>query len=363
MSKKTTTLTWYSAVPLWLLISFAYKNPEAIEKYYSRLFYPFFFDLHQYFTDLIPFSLGDLLYSTAVIFLLRSFYKKIPYWKAKPKNIILDFGAVTIMIIWIFHLSWGFNYHRVPLSKQLKISISYNKKDLEDRIDKIIEQSNYWHDHLVSSDTLAVQFPFSKDEILQKTHLKNPFYEESILKDLKVKKSLLSLPLSYMGYAGYLNPFTLESQVNERMPLMSLITTSLHEKAHQLGYASEKEANFIAYFSAITSDDPYFQYAGNTFAFRYFYSEFYKLEPEKAKEKLKMLRPGILKDFKEVSNFWKKYENPFEIVFDKTYNVYLKANGQIKGIKSYNEMVGLVINYHKNKERFLQCSMNYPLNL
>ena len=62
---------------------------------------------------------------------------------------------------------------------------------------------------------------------------------------------MYSLPLSYMGYAGYLNPFTLESQVNSKIPTLNLITTLLHETAHQMGYASEKEANFIAYYSAI----------------------------------------------------------------------------------------------------------------
>jgi hypothetical protein len=136
------------------------------------------------------------------------------------------------------------------------------------------------------------------------------------------------------------------------MPIQSLITTSLHETAHQIGYAAEKEANFIAYLSSITSEDPYIQYAGNTFAFRYLFNELYKLDSKIAKSKLKRLNPGILKNFKEVNDFWKKYENPFEIIFDKTYDSYLKANGQKSGIKSYNEMVGLVINFHKNEKRF-----------
>ena len=86
--------------------------------------------------------------------------------------------------------------------------------------------------------------------------------QETMIHPSALKKSLLSLPLSYMGYSGYLNPFTLESQVNAKMPIQSLITTSLHETAHQMGYASEKEANFIAYLSAIKSKDPYIQYAG-----------------------------------------------------------------------------------------------------
>ena len=131
------------------------------------------------------------------------------------------------------------------------------------------------------------------------------------------------------------------------MPIQSLITTSLHETAHQMGYAAENEANFIAYLSAIKSEDLHVQYAGNTFAFRYLFNDFHKLDPEEARNKLKLLNPGILKNFEEVNDFWKKYKNPFEVIFDKTYDSYLKANGQKSGIKSYNEMVGLVINYHK----------------
>ena len=59
---------------------------------------------------------------------------------------------------------------------------------------------------------------------------------------------------------------------------------------------------------------------------------------------------GVLLNFKETTDFWKKYDNPFEIIFDKTYDIYLKANGELSGLKSYNEIVGLVINYHKSIE-------------
>ena len=61
---------------------------------------------------------------------------------------------------------------------------------------------------------------------------------------------------------------------------------------------------------------------------------------------------GILKNLKEVKDFWKKYKNPFEVIFDKTYDSYLKANGQKSGIESYSKMVGLMINYHKNEKQF-----------
>ena len=352
MSKKTTIMVWCSAVPLWLLIRFARSNPQEIEQYYSRYFYPIVFNFHQLLLDWIPFSLGDVLYIVLSLYLLRAITKKLPYWKVKPINMLLDIGSFAILTAWVFHLSWGLNYHRLPLNEQLNISIKYSKQDLENGIDQLIKKSNHLHDQLMISDTLAVTFPFSKDQVLEKIKPYDPLRQKIILNATQTKKSLLSLALSYMGYAGYLNPFTLESQVNAKMPLLILITTSFHEMAHQLGYASEKEANFIAYLSAINSGDPYLQYAGYTFAFRYFYSELYKLNSEKAILKLKMLHKGILKNFETVSDFWKQYENPFEIVFDKTYDGYLKANGQTSGIKSYNEMVGLVINHHKTKECF-----------
>jgi len=88
-----------------------------------------------------------------------------------------------------------------------------------------------------------------------------------------------------MGYSGYLNPFTLESHVNDKIPKLSYMVTSAHEMAHQLGIASESEANFIAFYNCIKHSDPFIQYSGYTFALRYCYSEFYKLNPEKSKRK------------------------------------------------------------------------------
>ena len=352
MSKTATTYVWYSAIPLWLLISFARKNPEFIEKYYSRLFYPLFFNLHKFFFDLIPFSLGDALYVIMILYLLKEIFQKIIYWKAKPLTLFLDTGSLVVITLWIFHLSWGFNYYRLALNIQLQIPIGYTKKDLVGQLDKIIRESNQSHNLLVSSDTLAVTFPFSKEQVSEKISLYNPMNHKTIIHASEVKKSLLSLPLSYMGYSGYLNPFTLESQANAKMPIQSFITTSLHEIAHQIGYASEKEANFMAYLSAIKSKDPYIQYAGNIFAFRYLFNDLFKLDPKKARNKLKLLNPGILKNFQEVNDFWNKYDNPLEIFFDNAYDGYLRANGQKSGVKSYNEMVGLLINYHKNENRF-----------
>ena len=77
-----------------------------------------------------------------------------------------------------------------------------------------------------------------------------------------------------MGFGGYLNPFTLEIQVNSLMPKTSLAITIPHEQAHQLGYAAENEANFIGFLACIYNKDLYYQYTGYSFALRYCLQEF-----------------------------------------------------------------------------------------
>ena len=60
-----------------------------------------------------------------------------------------------------------------------------------------------------------------------------------------------------MGYAGYLNPFTLEAQVNMLGCQKSTYPITIaHEMAHQLGYAAENEANFIGSSQCISKQGP-----------------------------------------------------------------------------------------------------------
>ena len=83
--------------------------------------------------------------------------------------------------------------------------------------------------------------------------------------------------------------------------------------AHQLGIASEREANFIAFYTSIQHSDPFIQYAGYTFALLYCFSELYKADQEMAKRQIQRLKPGVLKNFQELTQFWNRYQNPLNL--------------------------------------------------
>ncbi len=165
-----------------------------------------------------------------------------------------------------------------------------------------------------------------------------------------LKRSLFSIPLTYMGFNGYLNPLTNEAQVNTQIVKYKIPTTASHEIGHQLGFAKENEANFIACLATINHPDPYFRYSGLTFALRYCINELYIRDAVKAEALVKTIHPGIMENYKEVRDFWALHQNPFEPLFQTTYNGFLKANNQADGMKSYSYVVALLVNYFDDVE-------------
>ena len=103
------------------------------------------------------------------------------------------------------------------------------------------------------------------------------------------EKSIFSTPLSYMGFSGYINPFTLEANINYNIPKISFPVTICHEIAHQIGYAFEDEANYIAIKVLSNSNDNFLKYSGNLMAVQYLLSEIRKNDIEKHKDYIKEL--------------------------------------------------------------------------
>ena len=335
-------------IPLqWLALKWSKNNSEWIETNYSQKFYPLIFKSYRSFFENINFSFGDLIYLAAIIYFIGSLIYLFKNPLNRFQNYLYQGLTYVSLIHLIFQLSWGLNYYRLPLNKALAYDLTYNEAQLTETLEKLIQTTNLLHEQLSNEDSLPVKIPYSKDTISSMIERDFLFMKERFSIQPFIKNSLWSSVLSYMGYSGYLNPLTLESHVNKNIPAFNYITTAAHEMAHQLGIAAENEANFIAFFTTINNPDPFIKFSGYSFGLKYCYADLYKLNQKKAIELIAKLKPGILKNFQEQSAFWKAYENPFEPYLKKGYDKYLKANGQVLGIQSYNAMVALVIAYSK----------------
>ncbi len=327
--------------------------PEFIERFYSNGLYIYISKALRYAFGWIPFSFGDIGYMILTILMVRFLFKNIFKRKIQWKNVLLDIGATLSIVYASFHILWGINYYRLPLHEILKIEDQYTEDELISVSEKLIRKANDIHRALEPNDSLSIKIPYSKEQIFEKTI---PAYKQlnNILPSLtyspkSIKKSILSVPLTYMGFSGYLNPITNEAQVNGLIVTYKTPTTSCHEEAHQIGFAKENEANFIAALTTINYKDLYFNYSGTTFALKFCLNDLYLRDEQKAICLIEKLRPGIRKNYLEVSQFWESYQNPLEPIFKSTYDSYLKANNQPKGIETYSYVVALIVNYYKNK--------------
>ena len=334
-----------------LAIKWIKNQPELVEKYYSTGLYPYISDALRWLYGWIPFSLGDVLYALLVVIAVRYIYKNRLSIRLKPLPFIRDILVVSAIAYFSFHMLWGLNYYRQPIYKTLALNATYTTQELYDFTKVLVKKTNTAHSSVSIMDTVQVAIPYSHTEIFEKTaqgfdqlnsqlpdfHYQNP----------SIKGSLYSLLLTYMGYGGYLNPFTLESQVNQKIPNSRFPVVSCHEIGHQMGYAAENEANFIGYLAALNNEDQYIRYAALSYALSYCLAEIRTQDEEQFKELYSQVNRGVQKDYEELNRFWVSYENPLEPFFKIFYNSFLKANNQSAGIKSYSLVVGLLVAYHQ----------------
>jgi len=349
MKKRKNYWFWILLLPIqYGLIQILATDPQFVETYYSSILYPYISKFSRILLGWIPFSVGDLIYIILAYMIVKTIIASIKKRKVSVRKILAQFS----MIYFAFHILWGLNYLREPIHKTFEIhELDYTTEELVSFTNKVIYNMNKVHSKIVTNDTLKVIVPYHKNEIYDK--VKNGFdnFSESHVsvqyRFQSSKHSLISYPLSYMGFSGYLNPFTGEAQINSLSPLVTYPATSSHEVAHQLGFAAENEANFIGFLTSINNDDLYFQYSGYYLALRYALNDLYRHDPKKYQIAVKKINKGIIKNIKDSREHWSQFRNPLEPIFKIIFNQFLKANKQTEGIKSYNLMIGLLINYEK----------------
>jgi len=327
--------------------------PGFVEQFYSNGVYISVSEVLRVAFGKIPVSVGDLIYLLLICLGIRWFWLRRGTWKKRWKSNLLKIVNAFAIVYFFFHLLWGMNYYRVKLFDKMKIEREYTNKDLLEFTQKLIAKTNEIHSKIVKDKNQKVIFPYSQESVFEMNvdgyrNLSRQYpyleYEEP-----SVKKSLLSMPLTYMGFAGYLNPFTNEAQVNDKIPMYNFPTTTAHEMAHQLGYASESEANFIGYLASIRNKDAYFQYSGYSYALKYCLHN-WKIRDEKIlKQLLPTIHPGILKNYDDAEKFWSQYDTFIEKGFEVFYDNFLKFNQQKDGLESYSKFVDLMVNYYKQQ--------------
>lgn len=250
-----------------------------------------------------------------------------------------------------FHIVWGLNYYRKPLSETMNIQGKASYNQIRDLAEKLVQKTNGFQVQIVGDSTSIVNFPYTRNEIFEKTidNYKKLDAEMPFLKYQRpsIKKSMFSIMSSYMGIGGYLNPFTNEAQVNKKTPVFRFPVVVGHEIGHQIGYSAENETNLIGYLVTAKNEDIYFQYSASAYALAYCLNAVHRTDEEAFEKLYRQINEGVKKNYQELQEFHEAYENPFEPIFTTIFNAFLKANNQADGVQSYSRVVHLLVGYHE----------------
>ncbi|MBO9572143.1 MAG: DUF3810 family protein, partial [Chitinophagaceae bacterium] len=110
-------------VLLWLIVAaLAIKifslQPALVEKYYSTGLYPYIASFQRILFGWIPFSIGDIFYAWAVIWLVIQLIRLIKKIRARQadkiylKRVLKRFITVSLLVYISFNFLWGLNDNR-----------------------------------------------------------------------------------------------------------------------------------------------------------------------------------------------------------------------------------------------------------
>ncbi len=334
----------------YLLIKFAVNNPVRIENTYSRKIYPTVSYFLSFISHNFSFSLGELtifLFASIIIFVLfLSLYNMLlKNWK-KAFNYFLIIIVFLLLNLTFFQLAWGLNNYR------LKVEDNFDLKNIEIDIDDISKSYKY----------LVLETNRLKQNLTNKNPEKDYIYKNSYLgykylsgiysfiddKRVNTKPLLVSNLFSSSGYAGIYIPFFAEPNVNKMMPTISIPFASSHEIAHQKGFASEDEANFIGFLACSNHEENFFKYSGYLYMMIYLGNTLYKNDMDLYLELSELRSNDVLEDLKIISEFWDTHKKEkISEIHNKTNDAFLKANNQPEGILTYSKVSELFIKAYK----------------
>ncbi len=337
INRKQVFITLAIVLLVWLLSCVSADDTSLIHAYDRVVFYPFQ-SLRAVLFGYLPFSIGDVIYVAAGVFLvvrLVFFARLLFRFQSKNAKLLpsLMRGLNIVLCAYLFFLlGWGLNYNKQPLGKEWGLDAVKDtfKTAVFDSVlvDKINAVASGYHD-------------FSAPEV-NKICADNYRTMTSCgiaICGTPVKPSFFSWFLERLGIDGYYNPFTGEGQVSSRIPHFMLPFVVTHEMAHQAGIAAEGDANLLAYAIGTQSSDASFRYSAYLNIWLYADRRLFRKDSMNAKRLKGKFNKMTLAQLDTLDELSKLYDNDATRYSSGMYDDYLKLHHQKEGIRSYGNVM------------------------
>ena len=339
----------------WVLLQFGEKYSNLVDMVYPYVIR----NVQQYlaqWTSVVDYPLWQLLAIALLVVILATLVLTI----ILKRSLIQWAGwvAAVFAAIFMFHtLIWGLSYHAGDLSDDLRLDVSsYTLEELTEATEYYRDKANELAAQVSRDQQGNVQFADFETlannagkgfEVLTYQH-HYPVFAGS---RLPVKQLGWADLYSSMGITGVTFGLTGEAAVNPQIPAVTLPFTMIHEMAHRMCIANERDANFTGFLACSVHPDLEFQYSGYFMAYRYCYNAMAGVNHPSAAAAAARVKSGVSKQLQQDMDFYSKFfsskKNDLATNFADTMNdTYLKTSGDKVGIASYGQVCDLLVSWH-----------------
>ena len=339
----------------WVLLQFGEKYSNLVDMVYPYVIR----NVQQYlaqWTSVVDYPLWQLLAIALLVVILATLVLTI----ILKRSLIQWAGwvAAVFAAIFMFHtLIWGLSYHAGDLSDDLRLDVSsYTLEELTEATEYYRDKANELAAQVSRDQQGNVQFADFETlannagkgfEILTYQH-HYPVFAGS---RLPVKQLGWADLYSSMGITGVTFGLTGEAAVNPQIPAVTLPFTMIHEMAHRMCIANERDANFTGFLACSVHPDLEFQYSGYFMAYRYCYNAMAGVNHPSAAAAAARVKSGVSKQLQQDMDFYSKFfsskKNDLATNLADTMNdTYLKTSGDKVGIASYGQVCDLLVSWH-----------------
>jgi Protein of unknown function (DUF3810) len=306
---------------------------SAIERWYARLIFPAVSHAMGRLADLVSFSWLDVAVPLGAVLLVLLVRRR--RWTLLA-NII---AALYLIFFW----TWGLNYHREPLDAKLPFDsarlepqpmMEFSRRAAAELNRLYLEKQKHEYDD-ASTRAEAVRRVRKVVDVIDGSDWESA---------KRIKVSRIGNPwLRAAGIDGVFNPFPHEPVISDSLLEIERPFVMAHEAAHVRGYPNEADANVIAAFATLMSDDPSFQYSGWLNLWLYL----------RTPELDELLDPGPREDLRRIFERAQREQIHWISDFQRSLlDLFLKANNVAEGVHSYALVVQLAAGSEPFWDRF-----------
>ncbi len=332
-------------------------HPELIERLYSGGVYPGIKNGLSAVASLVSFSIAEWILYALILWAIVTVFGSLLAWALRRIggrrvfSALLSLGMVVGAVWNLFYFTWGFNYFRVPLKERMGLTVCARPVEALETLTYALARQAAQLRETLPEDASGL---FTLDGELQAVldalpeayaalALQQPVFAG---RTTRAKRVLWSEGLSWMGIRGVYVGITGEPNINVRQSALLIPQSAAHEMAHQLGIASENEAEFSAYLACQHSPDARVRYSGVVNALIQCRNALRKIDPDAASAVRDTYSDGMVRDFTAYDAYWDAFDGPIEEAVTNVNDAYLKHNAQESGVKSYGESVDLLLAYY-----------------